>query len=44
MTEWSTVGSSNLDPLSLALNLEANVLIRDRAFNQQLYERLEALS
>jgi cardiolipin synthase len=32
--EWSTVGSSNLDPLSLALNLEANVIIRDRAFNQ----------
>lgn len=42
--EWSTVGSSNLDPLSLALNLEANVLIRDRAFNQQLYERLETLA
>ncbi|WP_339457357.1 MULTISPECIES: cardiolipin synthase ClsB [unclassified Pseudomonas] len=42
--EWSTVGSSNLDPLSLSLNLEANVLIRDRAFNQQLYERLEALA
>lgn len=42
--EWSTVGSSNLDPLSLSLNLEANVLIRDRAFNQQLFERLEDLS
>ena len=28
--EWSTVGSSNLDPLSLSLNLEANVVIRDR--------------
>ena len=42
--EWSTVGSSNLDPLSLSLNLEANVLIRDRAFNQQLYERLDALA
>jgi len=41
---WSTVGSSNLDPLSLSLNLEANVLIRDRAFNQQLYERLEILA
>lgn len=27
---WSTVGSSNLDPLSLSLNLEANVLIHDR--------------
>ncbi|MFQ6594093.1 MULTISPECIES: cardiolipin synthase ClsB [Pseudomonas] len=42
--DWSTVGSSNLDPLSLALNLEANVLIRDRAFNQHLYERLENLA
>ena len=41
--EWSTVGSSNLDPLSLALNLEANVVIRDRAFNAQLHERLSAL-
>ncbi len=39
----STVGSSNLDPLSLALNLEANVLIKDHAFNQHLGERLEAL-
>jgi cardiolipin synthase len=41
--EWATVGSSNLDPLSLALNLEANVIIRDRAFNQHLYERLDQL-
>jgi cardiolipin synthase A/B len=39
--EWATVGSSNLDPLSLSLNLEANVIIRDRGFNQHLYERLE---
>ena len=42
--DWSTVGSSNLDPLSLSLNLEANVLIRDRAFNRLLFERLEQLS
>ena len=42
--EWSTVGSSNLDPLSLSLNLEANVLIRDRAFNAELFQRLEDLS
>jgi cardiolipin synthase len=41
--EWSTVGSSNLDPLSLALNLEANVIIRDREFNRQLAEKLEHL-
>ena len=42
--DWSTVGSSNLDPLSLSMNLEANVLIRDRAFNRDLFERLEELS
>ena len=41
--EWSTVGSSNLDPLSLSLNLEANVIIKDRAFNQHLSARLEHL-
>ena len=41
--EWATVGSSNLDPLSLSLNLEANVIIRDRSFNQILYERLQQL-
>ena len=41
--EWATVGSSNLDPLSLSLNLEANVVIRDRAFNQQLSARLGLL-
>ncbi|SDA90971.1 putative cardiolipin synthase [Pseudomonas sp. NFACC15-1] len=41
--DWSTVGSSNLDPLSLSLNLEANVLIRDRTFNRELFERLDYL-
>lgn len=40
---WSTVGSSNLDPLSLSLNLEANVIIKDRAFNQYLSARLDEL-
>ena len=40
---WATVGSSNLDPLSLALNLEANVLIHDRTFNQTLRGRLDHL-
>jgi len=40
---WSTIGSSNLDPLSLSLNLEANVIVRDRGFNQTLWERLDAL-
>lgn len=41
--EWATVGSSNLDPLSLALNLEANVMIRDREFNQVLADSLHRL-
>jgi cardiolipin synthase len=41
--EWATVGSSNLDPLSLALNLEANVVVRDAAFATHLRERLEDL-
>ena len=34
--DWATVGSSNLDPLSLSLNLEANVFIRDAEFVQEL--------
>lgn len=41
--EWATVGSSNLDPLSLAFNLEANVIIRDRGFNEVLARNLEKL-
>lgn len=41
--KWSTVGSSNLDPLSLSLNLEANVIIKDRAFNQHMGEHLVEL-
>ncbi len=40
---WATVGSSNLDPLSLSLNLEANLIIHDREFNQTLRENLEAI-
>jgi cardiolipin synthase len=40
---WSTVGSSNLDPFSLSLNLEANVVIHDREFNQTLRDNLERL-
>lgn len=42
-SEWATVGSSNLDPLSLALNLEANVILLDREFNQTLRARLQDL-
>ncbi|MDH0301628.1 MULTISPECIES: cardiolipin synthase ClsB [unclassified Pseudomonas] len=42
--DWATVGSSNLDPLSLSFNLEANLLIRDRAFNLGLYQHLSELA
>ena len=41
--EWSTVGSSNLDPLSLALNLEANVMIWDPSFTGELRTALQRL-
>lgn len=37
---WATVGSSNLDPLSLLLAREANVVVADRWFAQQLHQRL----
>ncbi|MNC16587.1 putative cardiolipin synthase YbhO [compost metagenome] len=40
---WVTVGSSNLDPLSLSLNLEANLIIHDRQFNHTLRENLSAI-
>jgi len=40
---WSTVGSSNLDPLSLALNLEANLIIRDATLNERLHDHLQDL-
>ncbi|RZI83628.1 MAG: cardiolipin synthase ClsB [Rubrivivax sp.] len=38
--EWATIGSSNLDPLSLVLNLEANLVVRDRGFVRTLSEAL----
>ena len=37
---WATVGSSNLDPLSLLLAREANVVVADREFAQGLHRRL----
>jgi len=40
---WATVGSSNLDPTSLGLNLEANVLVRDVAFAGLLTTHLDDL-
>lgn len=41
---WSTLGSSNLDPLSLSLNLEANLVFEDKDFNQLLYQHLGELA
>lgn len=35
-THWATVGSSNLDPFSLLLSLEANVVVEDPAFSATL--------
>ncbi|RYZ00176.1 MAG: cardiolipin synthase ClsB [Comamonadaceae bacterium] len=37
---WATVGSSNIDPLSLLLAREANVVVEDPAFATRLRERL----
>lgn len=39
--DWATVGSSNLDPYSLLMAREANLLVRDAAFSARLRERLE---
>jgi cardiolipin synthase len=37
---WATVGSSNLDPLSLLLAREANVVVDDERFARRLRDRL----
>jgi cardiolipin synthase len=37
---WATVGSSNLDPLSLLLAREANVIVEDQDFAAQLRSHL----
>ncbi len=38
---WATVGSSNIDPLSLLVNLEANAIVDDRGFVATLAAALE---
>lgn len=38
--KWATVGSSNWDGLSLFVNHEANVVVKDHAFAQQLQQHL----
>ncbi|WP_457445435.1 cardiolipin synthase ClsB [Roseateles sp. P5_E4] len=40
--QWATVGSSNIDPLSLLVNLEANVVVQDAGFAVQLASEIEA--
>jgi cardiolipin synthase A/B len=39
-TDWATVGSSNIDPLSLMLAREANVIVRDEGFTTALRNSL----
>ena len=39
---WATVGSSNCDGLSLFLNHEANIVVRDEEFAGELKRRIEA--
>ena len=39
--DWATVGSSNIDPFSLLLSREANVVVTDTAFARQLRVSLE---
>lgn len=39
--DWATVGSSNLDALSLRKNLEVNAFVEDRAFNEVLARLFE---
>jgi cardiolipin synthase len=38
---WATVGSSNLDPFSLLLSMEANVVVDDEGFAKKLKFSLE---
>ncbi|WP_298292743.1 cardiolipin synthase ClsB [Thiomonas sp.] len=40
--DWATVGSSNIDPLSLLVNLEANLAVRDQAFARELGAHIES--
>jgi cardiolipin synthase A/B len=38
---WATVGSSNIDPMSLVLNLEANVVVDDAVFAATLRDAID---
>ena len=36
-SEWATVGSSNIDPFSLLLAREANIVVKDKTFSAELH-------
>ena len=38
---WATVGSSNIDPFSLLLAREANIVVDDTTFTRELRQRLQ---
>jgi cardiolipin synthase A/B len=40
---WATVGSSNIDPVSLLLAREANVVVEDEAFARELRDSLQSV-
>ena len=40
--EWATVGSSNFDGLSLFVNHEANIVVRDSSFAKSLQQMIRA--
>ena len=40
---WATVGSSNIDPYSLLMAREANVVVRDRGFAAELRQELDKM-
>lgn len=39
--KWSIVGSSNIDPFSLLMSQEANILVEDVSFTNQLKQSIE---
>ncbi|WP_154715903.1 cardiolipin synthase ClsB [Sterolibacterium denitrificans] len=41
--DWATVGSSNIDPFSLLLAREANVVIRNALFAGELHDNLQQI-
>jgi cardiolipin synthase len=41
-SQWATVGSSNIDPFSLLLAREANVVVKDSTFASELKNDIES--